>query len=154
MSVVSELLLQELIDLDCSIASTEEFFNKKADILLDLGYVAESYQEALKKREKEYPTGLGMEHISIAIPHTTVEHIKQPFIYFNRLTQTGIQFIQMGTDDVVVEPSYILMLGITNPKEQVTLLAELMELFNNEAFIQSIEGAKTADEIIKIFKNN
>lgn len=151
MGIVSQLLQEELIDLNCKSVSVEEFFAEKAKVLRELGYVTDTYETALLEREKEYPTGLEMAAITIAIPHTMPEHIKKPFIYFNRLTQKGMQFIQMGTDDVVVEPQYILMLGITNPREQVALLAELMDLFNGEEFIDALVQAKSAQDILTIF---
>lgn len=153
MSIVSESLKENLIDLNCSAISVEELFKEKAKVLLKMGYVTDTYEEALLQREKEYPTGLKMPSIDIAIPHTTTEHINEPFIYFNRLNIKGMEFIQMGTDDVVVKPECVLMLGITKPEEQITLLAELMDLFNNSDFINSILLAKTPKEILNIFKN-
>lgn len=152
MGIVSQLLQEELIDLDCRAISVEEFFAEKAKVLYELDYVTDTYESALLKREKEYPTGLEMKTITIAIPHTTPDYIKKPFIYFNRLAQKEIQFIQMGTDDVVVKPQYILMLGITNPSEQVALLAELMDLFNGKDFIDSIVQAKSAQDVLTVFK--
>lgn len=35
----------------------------------------------------------------------------------------------MGTDDVLVNAEFILVLGISDPKQQTGLLVELMELF-------------------------
>lgn len=154
MGIVGELIQEELIDLTCEITSKGDFFKAKAGILKELQFVEETYLEAVVEREKEYPTGLTLEHISIAIPHTTVDHIKEPFIYFNRLTNNEIKFIQMGTDNVVVKPEYILMLGIKEPKEQVNLLAEIMNLFNQKEFIEAIHNAKSEKEIIKLFSEN
>lgn len=151
MSIVGELIQEKLIDLTCNIKSKDDFFKTKAGILEELQLVEETYLEAVVEREKEYPTGLRLENISIAIPHTTVNHIKEPFIYFNRLTNNEVNFIQMGTDDVVVKPEYILLLGIKEPKEQVNLLAELMDLFNQKDFIEAIRNAKSEKEIIKLF---
>ena len=151
MSIVGELIKEKLIDLTCNIKSKDDFFKTKAGILEELQLVEETYLEAVVEREKEYPTGLRLENISIAIPHTTVNHIKEPFIYFNRLTNNEVNFIQMGTDDVVVKPEYILLLGIKEPKEQVNLLAELMDLFNQKDFIEAIRNAKSEKEIIKLF---
>ncbi|HDT8108035.1 TPA: PTS sugar transporter subunit IIA, partial [Enterococcus faecalis] len=78
-------------------------------------------------------------------------HIKKPFIYFNRLMNKKIEFIQMGTDDVIVKPDYILMLGIKEPREQVNLLAEIINLFNQKEFVTSIRNAKSKKEIMELF---
>ncbi|EJJ0962413.1 TPA: PTS sugar transporter subunit IIA, partial [Enterococcus faecalis] len=76
---------------------------------------------------------------------------KKPFIYFNRLMNKKIEFIQMGTDDVIVKPDYILMLGIKEPREQVNLLAEIINLFNQKEFVTSIRNAKSKKEIMELF---
>ncbi len=151
MSIVGELIQAELIDMECDSISVNDFFETKAEILKKLGFVEKTYLEAIIEREKEYPTGLNLENIAIAIPHTTVDHIKKPFIYFNKLVNRDIEFIQMGTDDVIVKPEYILMLGIKEPKNQVNLLAEIMELFSQKEFIYNIKNAKSATEIINLF---
>ncbi|EHU5038033.1 PTS sugar transporter subunit IIA, partial [Enterococcus faecalis] len=75
----------------------------------------------------------------------------KPFIYFNRLMNKKIEFIQMGTDDVIVKPDYILMLGIKEPREQVNLLAEIINLFNQKEFVTSIRNAKSKKEIMELF---
>ncbi|EGS7958043.1 PTS sugar transporter subunit IIA [Enterococcus faecalis] len=57
----------------------------------------------------------------------------------------------MGTDDVIVKPDYILMLGIKEPREQVNLLAEIINLFNQKEFVTSIRNAKSKKEIMELF---
>ena len=59
--------------------------------------------------------------------------------------------MQMGTDDVKVFPEYVLVLGITQPKEQVTLLSEIMELFSQETFVQKLRCATTTSDIYSAF---
>ena len=74
---------------------------RSAAKLQDLGYVADSFGQALAEREAEFSTGLALEHVTVAIPHTYVEHVKRPFIAFYRLVEPVMPFIQMGTDDLV-----------------------------------------------------
>lgn len=151
MSIIGELMQEELIDLSCGITSKSKFFKTKAEVLKGLQLVEETYLKSVIEREKEYPTGLELANVSVAIPHTSIDHIKNPFIYFNRLMNKKIEFIQMGTDDVIVKPDYILMLGIKEPREQVNLLAEIMNLFNQEEFLTTIRNAKSKKEIMELF---
>ena len=44
--------------------------------------VKESWLNAMRKREAEYPTGIELEGYSIAIPHCDSEHANQPAIYW------------------------------------------------------------------------
>ncbi|EGO2662637.1 PTS sugar transporter subunit IIA [Enterococcus faecalis] len=151
MSIIGELMQEELIDLSCGITSKRKFFKTKVEVLKGLKLVEETYLKSVIEREKEYPTGLKLANVSVAIPHTSINHIKKPFIYFNRLMNKKIEFIQMGTDDVIVKPDYILMLGIKEPREQVNLLAEIINLFNQKEFVTSIRNAKSKKEIMELF---
>lgn len=150
MNIVRNLIHKELIDLSCDSPTKQNFFESKGKLLNNLKFVEDTYLDAITEREQEYPTGLELKNISIAIPHTTVDHIKKPFIYFSRLTNNQIEFIQMGTDNVIVKPEYILMLGIREPKEQVHLLSEIMELFNQLEFIEKIRNANSKEEIMEL----
>ena len=131
------------------IEDVDDFFSIKYQQLKNLNYVNETFKEAISKREVEFPTGLKMESISIAIPHTDVIHIKEPFVSINRL-KNKIDFIQMGTDDERVAVQDIIILGIKDPKKQVSLLSNLMELFSEREFVLAYKKANTSEEIIEL----
>lgn len=151
MSMIREMLHDELInDAETSI-SKEAFFKNVSQRLLALNYVTDSFETAIIEREVTYPTGLELEKMSIAIPHTDAIHIKSPFIFINKMVNEDIAFIQMGTDDVLVRPEYILVLGITDPKKQVGLLAEVIELFDDDVFLQTLRNANGLMEIKNAF---
>lgn len=150
MGVVASLIQSELIDLACEETDQALFFAHQAAKLQDLGYVADSFGQALADREAEFPTGLALEHVTVAIPHTYVEHVKRPFIAFYRLAEPVIPFIQMGTDDLLVYPRYIMILGIKEAKAQVDLLAELMALLSQEDLVAKLEAAQSPEAIIEI----
>ena len=136
MSVLSDLTYKELININRQSKSVEEFFKESSKQLLELGFIEETFFNAINEREKIFPTGLELENLIVAIPHTDIEHIVKPFIYVNKLNESQLDFIQMGTDDVIVKPEYIFILGIKNPKGQVELLSTMIELLNNEEFVK------------------
>lgn len=152
MGIIENLLNTELINLKNKSRNTDVFFKTSSKKLLELGFVEESFEKAIIEREKKYPTGLDLETVSIAIPHTDVEHIKEPFLYFNKIVDDeNIEFIQMGTDDVIVNPKYVMVLGIKNPKEQVDLLSTIIELFNDEKFVSGLSQAENNKEVYRLF---
>ena len=153
MGVVASLIQSELIDLACEETDQALFFAHQAAKLQDLGYVADSFGQALADREAEFPTGLALEHVTVAIPHTYVEHVKRPFIAFYRLVDPVMPFIQMGTDDVVVYPRYIMILGIKEAKAQVNLLAELMTLLSQEDLVAKLEAAQSPEAIVDLLSH-
>ncbi|MFD3069503.1 PTS sugar transporter subunit IIA, partial [Streptococcus agalactiae] len=46
---------------------------------------------------------------------------------------------------------YVIVLGISNPKDQAGLLAELMTLFSNPKIVQQLEMAQTKEALKNIF---
>ena len=152
MKIVFNLLREELIDLEDSSKSSSEFLEMISNRLGEKSYVKETFREAIVAREREFPTGLQLEGTAVAIPHTYVEHVIKPFISFSKILHP-IPFIQMGTDDVTVNAEYVMVLGITDPKSQTGLLVELMELFSDPQFIDSLNHARTKQDVISLFTN-
>ena len=62
-------------------------------------------------------------------------------------------FIQMGTDDLIVYPRYIMILGIKEAKAQVDLLAELMALLSQEDLVAKLEAAKSPEVIVDLLSH-
>lgn len=150
MNEMREMFQLELVNLDVAVKDKNEFFHVVAKKLLKKGYIEETFELAIIKREMSYPTGLGLKDIAIAIPHTDVAHIKKAFVSVNRLS-VPIEFVQMGTDDVFLQVTDIFVLGIREPKKQVGLLATLMELFSDESFVHRYSQASTEKEINRLF---
>lgn len=154
MIMIREMIHQDIIFPEREVKNQEEFFHFVSRDLYEKGYVHASFEKAITTREKKYPTGLQLDNIAIAIPHTDCEHIIQAFLCVNRIitpASSPITFMQMGTDDVKVFPEYVLVLGITQPKEQVTLLSLIMELFSQETFVQKLRCATTTSDMYSAF---
>jgi PTS system galactitol-specific IIA component len=63
-------LCPEDVLLNVDADSCEEVLHTVSSHLLDEGKVKQSYEEHLINREREYPTGLALGDINVAIPHT------------------------------------------------------------------------------------
>lgn len=144
---------KELANLSLVADNQEHFFHIISNDLQAKGYVEKTFGKAIIEREKNYPTGLQLDHFAIAIPHTDINHIRQPFVAIYRLTKP-INFYQMGTDDVIVPVKDILVLGINEPKKQVGLLSNLMQCFAKNGFVEQYKDASSAGTIIELIKNN
>lgn len=117
--------------------------------LIDLEYIHSTYIKAIKKREKEFPTGLATRTYGVAIPHTDPCHIKKPFIYIIKL-EKPIKFIQMGTVDQYVDVKYVFLLGFKQGEEQLQLLEALMSMFTNDSIMKQLEKEDAPDTILNI----
>lgn len=65
-----ELLKRENIRLDCPAVTKDEAIRAVGELLVDSGYVDESYIDAMLKRELSFPTNIGN---GIALPHGVEE---------------------------------------------------------------------------------
>ena len=152
MKIMTQMMHLDLINLVETAPDRITLLRKLSQKLIQKGYVKDSFEAALLEREKEFPTGLQLENTAVAIPHTYAEHVLKPFIFFNKLA-TPISFVQMGTDDVLVNAEFILVLGISDPKQQTGLLVELMELFSDTVFLTNLKQAKSEEEIYHLCRN-
>lgn len=148
----SDLFRADLVELRGNYPSKEVCFERIGEELVLKGFVTNEFLKAIKEREMKYPTGLHLEAMNIAIPHTDVEYVKSPFVYICKLN-SPLSFIQMGTNDVKVEVETVMILGIKEPKEQVGMLSGLMSVFNNKDFIEKLRKAGDKNEVVNLFQH-
>lgn len=144
-----DMVHKELIQLDWEVKDQNEFFDRMAAKLHELGYVKETYAQALKTREANYPTALAVEPFPVAIPHAEREHIITPFIAPTRL-KNPVKWCEMGTDDVYHDVRFIFMLGFLGGDEHIELLQILVENFQKPELMDKLTAASTVDEYYDI----
>ena len=93
---MSEMFFDEsVILLDVEGETPEEVLKTVASNMANKGLVKQSYINAIIEREKEYPTGLPTPGVSVAIPHTDIEHVNKKSISFAVL-KNPVEFYIMG----------------------------------------------------------
>ena len=125
----------------------------EADVIAQLGaemqkkgYVRESYIAAVMEREAKLPTGLDINGFSVAIPHTDPEHVNQAAFAVGIL-KNPVPFHCMVMPDVYTPVRLVFLLAIKDPEKQVTLLQQLMAVFQDVELLQAILQAETKSEI-------
>lgn len=83
------MIAPELVIMNLKAESSEEVLDLIANRLVETGCVKESYVEAVKKRETVFPTGLPVEEMGIALPHTDSVHVNKQAIAVGILEKTG-----------------------------------------------------------------
>lgn len=147
-----DMIIKELIALDYEVADQKEFFEKTADKLYKLGYVKDSYADALKEREANYPTALPVQPYPVAIPHADIEHIIKPFIMPVRL-KNPIDWREMANNDVVHQVQFIFVLGFLKSDEHIELLQVLVDNFQDPELMDKLVHATTVDEYYELVCN-
>lgn len=128
----------------------ESAITQLADLLYKNGYVRDTFTEAILARESEYPTGLPIPEMGVAIPHTDSKHVIKPAIAVGKL-ETPIDFCSMGGDaDEFVSVGLILMLAIPNKDEVMDMLQKLMGIIRDREFIVTLRESINRNEVISI----
>lgn len=142
---------QEIVFFNESCSSKEEAIKKLADEFLKKGLVKDTFFQAVVDREKVYPTGLSINGIGVAIPHTDGIHVVEPQIGFMSLKEP-VAFKNMVDDTDEIQVKIIFMLGLLKSEQQIQMLQKLVELFQNEELLKQVVECKNIDEFKQIMK--
>lgn len=149
--MIWEQLKESLIIMGMEADSSEDVFRQLGGALIREGYAKDSYIDALAAREKEFPTGLDIEGIGVAIPHTDVSHINKAGTGIAVLKHP-VAFIQMGTDDEEVSVRLVFMLSVADPNAHIEELQKILAVIQDTGVLGKLLGAKDAQEVIDIVK--
>ena len=132
--------------------SSDEVMRKVGGAFIRDGYAKDSYVDALIAREKDFPTGLDIDGVGVAIPHTDVSHVIRQGVAIATLREPAT-FVQMGTDDETVGVSLVFMLCVIEPNEHLEQLKKIIAIIQDKKVLTAILGCKDPQSIIEIIKN-
>lgn len=150
---INQIFFEDLILLDKNFQDTDQFFDFTFPILKNGGFVNQSFLHAIKQRESLFPTALPTDPYVVAMPHTDIEHIIKPFIFFTRVKET-IPWCEMANNDHVLQANFIFLLGFTQKNGHIDLLQTLMSSFVNSCFLEALYQAKTRHEVFTLLTSN
>jgi galactitol PTS system EIIA component len=130
-------------------SNQEQVLTQMAQMLLINGIVKQDFLEGILQREKQYPTGLLVNSIGFALPHTDSSKVNQSQICFASLKQP-VTFKGMTDENEKIPVKFIFMLAMKQPHEQVENLQNLIGLFQNEQEIKQLEQCHSTKEFIAI----
>lgn len=129
----------------------EEALKLLADEFIKSGVVKDSFYDGLINREKSYPTGLSLNKMCVAIPHTDIEHVNETQIGFMNL-DAPVEFIEMGTDDKKIEVTCIFMLALKEAHQQLDMLMKLMDVFQNDELMEKFSKVDNYSDYYELMK--
>lgn len=152
MSSIKHLVSKDYIFYNKSYTNNHELFEDIGQKLEQDGYVKNTYIQALKDREKKFPTGLVTPYVNIAIPHTDASHVLNPTISVITLKEP-IKFETMGGNEGdYIHVKIILLLAINDPKNHLDVLQKLIFMLSSPE-MENLLNAKSIDEIYNIMIN-
>lgn len=118
-------------------ASQQVLIHQLAAPLIADGMVVPEFANHVIAREATFPTGLPVEPVGVAIPHTDHKYVYQNAISIGVLSQP-VLFEDMGgeADPVAVQVIFMLALGESN--KQLNVLGWIMEMIQDSEFMQKL----------------
>jgi PTS system galactitol-specific IIA component len=116
-------------------------------LLLEGGYVRETFVEAALDRESRLPTGLPLSgDINAAIPHTEVEHVLKPGLAMATLS-APVAFQNMVSPEEAVPCQLVFVMALDQPKAQIEMLQEIAGVLQNPAIIERLMSAHDFEDV-------
>ncbi|MHA1975812.1 MAG: PTS sugar transporter subunit IIA [Candidatus Hodarchaeales archaeon] len=132
-----------------SLTSKTELIHDLVTSLTRIGYVKPSYEEAINKRELEFPTGLELEgSFNVAIPHAETDHVLKPAIHLTIL-ESQILWENMEDPDEKVPVHLVFLLCIKKPELVVPNLKALTDNIFSKPDIVAFLKTETDENKIK-----
>lgn len=148
---VMKLFKEDLIVTGLEAKNDEEVITALGNLLYLKGYVKKSFVKAVIDREKKYPTGLPINEINLAIPHTDAEHVLKPAIALAVLKKP-VLFKNMADPHQEVKANLVFAIALNDSHNQPILLQKLMSIFQDEKLLLTIKESQSASSIFDIIK--
>lgn len=126
----------------------EDYFRTTAQVLLERGYVKESFQEAIAERERSFPTGLHALGGMVSIPHAESCHVIKEAIIVTAFTEP-VDFISMEDMETVLPVEMSFMLLVPEAGRHIDCLQQLIEVINHPEF-SKLKEAGSMDEYLTL----
>lgn len=141
--MTKEILNQENIHLGVTLKDKEEAIRFTGKVLVENGYVEESYIDKMLQREKVTSTFMGN---NVAIPHGT-EDAKSAVIETGISIVTVPEGVDFGDGNIVK-----VLIGIAGKgDEHLEVLSQIAIVCSEEENIQKIVEAESKEAIISLF---
>lgn len=142
----------ELVLFHPTAATRDDLLRLAAAELLAQGNVRSSFSEALLERERDYPTGLPMEDVNVAIPHADARHVERSSIMVC-IMQNDISFRNMADAAEELPVRIVFVLALADAKKHLSFLQELMTCLQDAELTRSLLDAPDGAAVFDIVQS-
>ena len=132
-------------------ASKEEALKLLADEVIKSGVAKDTFYDGIITREKNFATGLSLNNMCVAIPHTDPEHVNRTQVAFMSLDEP-VDFIEMGTDDKVIPVTMMFMLALKEAHQQLDMLMKLMDVLQNDELMEKFRNVDNYEDYYRLIE--
>lgn len=150
---LAHYISESLIFIEESLDSSDALFDKVSEKAFQLGKVREDFLPRVKERERTFPTGIQLETMGVAIPHTDAECVLEEFVAVV-VNKKPVEFKSMEDLSQSVAANIVFVLGLNQPHAQLEMLQSLMGLLQNTPLLKEIQSATSAKDVLTIVTKN
>ena len=143
---------KDLIYLNKDFSDRKEMFTNIGEVLIEKDIVKPAYIEEILKREENFPTGIELEFMSVAMPHVEAKHVNENTM-FVVTSAKGVEF-DNAEDDGVVNAKIIFGLIVKDSEKHIDFLIKLTELFQKKEVLEKIYSSSNEEEVVALLKEN
>src|SRR5699024_643300 len=121
-----------------------------SDKLEKKDYVTKDFRKSIKKREKEFPTGLKLEGLNLSIAHTDADFSKTQKIVVIK-PKKPIPFKNIENLKPI-EVDLVLALILNDSNKHLEVLQKVSQLLQDKMFINAIKDVTTQHELSSLMQ--
>lgn len=140
-----------LLAVGLEVQSQAEVLEVLGNRFTELKYCKPGYVEALKEREAEYPTGIDIDGVGVAMPHTAGNYVNRAAVGIATL-KNPVSFVHMATEDTPVPVRVVVMLAVSRPELHLGKIKDLLAVIQDKSTLEKIVSAKTIEDFIDIIR--
>ena len=146
--MIWEDMKESLIFRALQVSDNKEALEIMGNVMLQEGYVLEDFPVAVWEREKDFPTGLDVDGIGVAIPHTEAHHVKKEGVALAILKEP-VEFDAMGEENCQIPVKIIIMFTVAGKEKHLDRLMQIVRLLQDKKFLTGILAAEDKKQIIE-----
>lgn len=151
---MSNVVDERLIFFRHKFKTYEEILEKIGSKAIELGFAKSNYVQGLKEREKEFATGVPVEPVAVAIPHTDSSYVNDNKVAIMTL-DNPVEFNQMGgSSEDKLKVKLVILLCFKDGNNHMTALQNIIERIQDEEFVKSLLNSNNEQELLSIAEQN
>lgn len=143
---------KDLIYLNKDFSDRKEMFTNIGGVLIERGIVKPVYIEEILKREENFPTGIELEYMPVAMPHVEAKYVNENTMFVVTISK-GVEF-DNAEDDGVVNAKIIFGLIVKDSEKHIDFLMKLTDLFQKKEVLEKIYNSNDEEEVVTLLKEN
>lgn len=149
--MIWETLEESLIFINLDCIDAEMALEIMGSSMQKAGYVKPDYVQELIERERKFPTGLDMQGIGVAIPHTDAGYVNRSGIAVAALKHP-VFFEQMGEEHKEVQVELIFLLAVKQGSDHLDWLQRVLYMIQDRSVLQKLQKAEQTQDVIRIIR--